>query len=65
MQLLDAAKGPDPLRDGEAALPEAVRYGNDDRGIEYHWTLIGTNTGPGGTDQAEYDRQIAHGADQD
>ena len=21
----------------------------DDRGIEYHWTLIGTNTGPGGT----------------
>jgi predicted ester cyclase len=20
-----------------------------DRGIEYHWTLIGTNTGPGGT----------------
>ena len=21
----------------------------EDRGIEYHWTLIGTNTGPGGT----------------
>jgi predicted ester cyclase len=20
-----------------------------DRGIEYHWTLVGTNTGPGGT----------------
>jgi hypothetical protein len=64
----------------------------DDRQIEYHWTLIGTNTGPGGTgnavrisgfeewtigqdelitkslghyDQAEYDRQIAHGADQE
>jgi nuclear transport factor 2 (NTF2) superfamily protein len=58
-------------------------------GATYHWTLIGTNTGPGGTgnrvqisgyeewtfgddgliasslghyDQAEYDRQIAHGA---
>jgi hypothetical protein len=63
----------------------------DDARIEYHWTLIGTNTGPGGTgnavrisgfedwtigddgliakslghyDQAEYDRQIAHGTDQ-
>lgn len=21
----------------------------EDRGIEYHWTLVGTNTGPGGT----------------
>ena len=58
-------------------------------GARYHWTLIGTNTGPGGTgnrvqisgyeewtfgddgliasslghyDQAEYDRQIMHGA---
>ena len=58
-------------------------------GVEYHWTLIGTNTGPGGTgnrvrfsgfeewtigedgliaaslghyDQAEYDRQLEHGA---
>jgi hypothetical protein len=57
-------------------------------GAEYHWTLIGTNSGPGGTgnavrisgfeewtmgedgliaqsyghyDQADYDRQIAHG----
>ena len=57
-------------------------------GSEFHWTLVGTNTGPGGTgnrvqisgfeewtigddglvaqslghfDQAEYDRQIAHG----
>jgi len=56
--------------------------------VEYHWTLVGTNTGPGGTgnrvrisgfeewtigddglvaasqgnyDQAEYDRQLAHG----
>jgi uncharacterized protein (TIGR02246 family) len=55
----------------------------------YHWTLVGTNTGPGGTgnrvrisgheqwqiadglidasqgrfDQAEYDRQVEHGAD--
>jgi hypothetical protein len=64
----------------------------DDRQIEYHWRLIGTNTGPGGTanavrisgfeewtigqdelivkslghyDQAECDRQIAHGADQE
>ena len=60
----------------------------DDERVEYHWTLVGTNTGPGGTgnrvrisgfeewtigddglvaasrgnyDQAEYDRQIAHG----
>ena len=60
-----------------------------DGGVEYHWTLIGTNTGPGGTgkrvrisgfeewtvgddgliaesqghyDQAEYDRQLEHGA---
>ena len=58
-------------------------------GVKYHWTLIGTNTGPGGTgnrvrfsgheewtigedeliaaslghyDQAEYDRQLEHGA---
>ena len=57
-------------------------------GSEYHWTLIGTNSGPGGTgnrvrvsgfeewtigddgliaesqghfDEAEYDRQLAHG----
>lgn len=57
--------------------------------IEYHWTLIGTNSGPGGTgkrvrlqglerwtigddgliassqgqyDQAEYERQVEHGA---
>ena len=62
-----------------------------DSGIEYHWTLIGTNSGPGGTgkavrisgfeewtigadgliakslghyDQAEYDRQLAEGVDQ-
>jgi hypothetical protein len=60
-----------------------------DGGGEYHWTLVGTNTGPGGTgnkvrisgfeewtmsddgliaesqghyDQAEYDRQLEHGA---
>ena len=60
-----------------------------DEGAEYHWTLVGTNTGPGGTgnkvrisgceqwtigddgliaasqghfDQAEYDRQLEHGA---
>jgi hypothetical protein len=60
----------------------------DGGGAEYHWTLVGTNTGPGGTgngvrisgyeewtldadgliaesqghyDQAEYDRQVAHG----
>jgi hypothetical protein len=59
-------------------------------GIEYHWTLIGTNSGPGGTgnrvrisgfeawtigedgliaeslghyDQADYDRQLAHGGE--
>jgi hypothetical protein len=61
-----------------------------DPGIEYHWTLIGTNSGPGGTgnrvrisgfedwtigedgliaeslghyDQADYDRQLAHGGE--
>jgi len=61
-----------------------------DGGSEFHWTLVGTNTGPGGTgkrvrisgfeewtidddgliaesqghyDQAEYDRQLEHGAD--
>jgi len=59
-----------------------------DDAIEFHWTFVGTNTGPGGTgkrvrisgfeewtfggdglvaealrhfDQAEYDRQLAHG----
>jgi nuclear transport factor 2 (NTF2) superfamily protein len=62
----------------------------DDEGTEYRWTLVGTNTGPGGTgnrvriggyeewtmgddglivaslghyDQAEYDRQIEHGVE--
>lgn len=62
-----------------------------DSGVEYHWKLIGTNTGPGGSgnrvrisgfeewtigddglvaasqgnyDQAEYNRQIAHGVDE-
>ena len=60
-----------------------------DGGADYHWTLVGTNTGPSGTgksvriqgfeewtigddgliaesqghyDQAEYDRQLQHGA---
>ncbi len=60
-----------------------------DEAVEYHWTLVGTNSGPGGTgnrvrisgfeewtigddglvaesqghyDQAEYDRQLLHGA---
>ena len=60
-----------------------------DEAIEFHWTFVGTNTGPGGTgnrvrisgfeewtfgddglvaesqghyDQAEYDRQLEHGA---
>jgi len=28
-------------------LMDSVSIG--DRGIEYHWTLVGTNTGPGGT----------------
>ncbi len=63
----------------------------DDERVEYHWTLVGTNTGPGGTgngvrisgfeewtigddglvaesqghfDEAEYDRQLAHGVDE-
>jgi SnoaL-like polyketide cyclase len=62
----------------------------EDEGTEYRWTLVGTNTGPGGTgnrvriggyeewtmgddglivaslghyDQAEYDRQIEHGVE--
>ena len=62
----------------------------DGDSIEYHWTLVGTNTGPGGSgnrvripgfeewtfgddgliaesqghyDQAEYDRQVEHGAE--
>lgn len=62
----------------------------DDGIVEYHWTLVGTNTGPGASgnrvrisgfeewtmcadglvaesqghyDQAEYDRQLAHGVD--
>jgi uncharacterized protein (TIGR02246 family) len=61
----------------------------EEDGTRYHWTLVGTNTGPGGTgnrvrisgfeewtigddgliaaslghfDQAEYDRQVEHGA---
>ena len=36
-----------------AAFPDMQVLMDDlvakDRGIEYHWTLIGTNTGPGGT----------------
>jgi hypothetical protein len=69
-------------------LMDDVRAG--DSPVEYHWTLIGTNSGPDGTgnavhisgfeewtigddgliakslghyDQAEYDRQLAHGVD--
>ena len=61
----------------------------DGEKVEYHWTLVGTNTGPGGTgkrvrisgfeewtigedgliaaslghfDEAEYERQLEHGA---
>ena len=68
-------------------LMDELRLGSE--ATEYHWTLIGTNTGPGGTgkqvrisgfeewtisddgliaaslghfDQAEYERQLAHGA---
>ena len=89
---------------GRAAITEAARSFMDafpdmrvlmddlrvgDGGIEYHWTLVGTNSGPGGTgnsvrisgheewtfgddgliassqghfDQAEYERQLQHGA---
>ncbi len=63
-----------------------------DEVVEYHWTFVGTNTGPGGTgkrvrfsgfeewtigddgliaaslghyDQAEYDRQLEHGVDEE
>jgi predicted ester cyclase len=90
---------------GRAALTEAARSFmvafpdmrvlmdrlTRDGGIEYHWTLVGTNTGPGGSgnrvrfsgfeewtigeegliaesrghfDQAEYERQLAHGVDE-
>jgi hypothetical protein len=72
---------PDPQ-----VLMDDLRF--DSGRAEYHWTLVGTNTGPGGTgrrvrisgledwtigadgliaaslgqfDQAEYDRQLAHG----
>jgi len=31
-------------------LMDGVRDG--ERGVEYHWTLVGTNTGPGGTGKA-------------
>jgi uncharacterized protein (TIGR02246 family) len=31
-------------------LMDDVRDG--ERGVEYHWTLVGTNTGPGGTGKA-------------
>ena len=31
-------------------LMDEIREG--ERGIEYHWTLVGTNTGPGGTGNA-------------
>jgi uncharacterized protein (TIGR02246 family) len=68
-------------------LMDGVRV--DDERAEYHWTLVGTNTGPGGTDknvrisgfeewtigddgliaaslghfdEAEYERQLEHGA---
>ncbi len=78
-----------------SALPDLQVLMDDVRaqgaGAEYHWTLIGTNSGPGGTgnavrisgfeewtmdedgliaeslghyDQAEYDRQIAHGVEE-
>jgi uncharacterized protein (TIGR02246 family) len=69
-------------------LMDELRIEGDD--VEYHWTLVGANTGPGGSghrvrisgfeewtfghdgliarsqghyDQAEYDRQVEHGAD--
>jgi len=85
---------------GRAAITEAARSFTDmqvlmddlrldGEKVEYHWTLVGTNTGPGGTgkrvrisgfeewtigedgliaaslghfDEAEYERQLEHGA---
>ena len=75
------------------AFPDIQVFMDDivvkDEAIEFHWTFVGTNTGPGGTgnrvrisgfeewtfgddglvaesqghyDQAEYDRQLEHGA---
>ncbi len=32
------------------AFPDLEVLFDDLRGTEYHWTLVGTNTGPGGTD---------------
>jgi nuclear transport factor 2 (NTF2) superfamily protein len=71
------------------AFPDMEVLMDELRGGEYHWTLVGTNTGPGGTgnrvrisgyeewtvgddgliaaslghfDEAEYARQVEHGA---
>jgi uncharacterized protein (TIGR02246 family) len=83
----------DAARSFMVAFPDMQVLMDDVRlegeGAEYHWTLIGTNTGPGGTgkrvrisgfeewaidddgliaaslghfDQAEYERQLEHGA---
>ena len=81
------------VRSFMTAFPDIQVFMDDvvvkDDAIEFHWTFVGTNTGPGGTgnrvrisgfeewtfgddglvaesqghyDQAEYDRQLEHGA---
>jgi len=81
------------VRSFMTAFPDIRVFMDDvvvkDEAIEFHWTFVGTNTGPGGTgnrvrisgfeewtfgddglvaeshghyDQAEYDRQLEHGA---
>ena len=81
------------VRSFMTAFPDIQVFMDDvvvkDEAIEFHWTFVGTNTGPGGTgnrvrisgfeewkfgddglvaesqghyDQAEYDRQLEHGA---
>jgi nuclear transport factor 2 (NTF2) superfamily protein len=83
----------DVARSFMTAFPDIQVFMDDvvvkDKAIEFHWTFVGTNTGPGGTgnrvrisgfeewtfnddglvaesqghyDQAEYDRQLEHGA---
>ena len=81
------------VRSFMTAFPDIQVFMDDvvvkDEATEFHWTFVGTNTGPGGTgnrvrisgfeewtfgddglvaesqghyDQAEYDRQLEHGA---
>src|SRR5437763_16508527 len=42
----------DAARSFMEAFPDMQVLFDDLRGNEYHWTLVGTNTGPGGTGKA-------------